>query len=39
MKFIGKWMKLENNHPERGKSDPERQKQYILTQKWLFDPK
>ena len=31
MKFAGKWMELEKNHPEQCNSDPERKPWYALT--------
>ena len=39
LKFAGKWMEPEKNHPESGTLDPERETQYILTHKWILDVK
>ena len=39
MKFAGKWMELERNHPEWGNPDSERQKWNDLTHKCILDVK
>jgi hypothetical protein len=36
MKFAGKWMKLEKNHPERGIPDLETQTWLLFTYKWIL---
>ena len=39
MKFAGKWMELDKNHPKWGNPDSEKQTQYVLTHKWILDIK
>lgn len=36
MKFEGKWMELEKNHPKWGNPDPEKQTWNVLTCKWIL---
>jgi hypothetical protein len=39
MKFVGKRMELENNHPELSNPETKEHTWYILTDKWIFCPK
>ena len=36
MKFSGKLMKVEQNHPERNNQDPKRQLYYIFSYTWIL---